>query len=564
MGSTLVLAAEQISGGGYVSIWKIVPPLLILLLWTRLMTWADKDAPAAHLPRQGLNLGMMAGLVIGWALFFFLPNYWVALGTLVVIMGAEVATYLSIRRSKVGLHDLKDQFHAWLRSFQKEKTLTAGPGQVMLYTKGGQAMPPPMADDPERGAYDAVQTALTDPLLKGAERLDLDGRNEQGMMVKYWVDGVEYPGKVIDRVSGSAAIGYLKGIAGLDVEDRRKPQMGSMRFTVNGRKMDVKVQTAGNTAGEILRLTIDPKKRHDFQLDQLGFNERQLPVIKESIQDNKGLVILSAPRTMGLTSLSYGILRGHDAFLQHIQTVERDQEQELEGITQNKLPANATGADEYKSVDWTISQEPDVILVSKVEDSRSAVDLLKYAKTGKRVYVGMQANSTFDALDQWRKLVGDDNVAVDGLAMIVNGRVLRKLCNACKQGYAPDPTTLRKLGMNPEKVTQLFQARAQPMRDSKGNPVPCEFCFDMHYKGRIGVFELMQVDDEMRAAVGAGKAAEQVFRKKRGRYLQEEALQLVENGDTSVQEVKRVLKPEASAPPPPPPPARSPRTPVRT
>jgi type II secretory ATPase GspE/PulE/Tfp pilus assembly ATPase PilB-like protein len=553
MGATLVLAAEQVSGGGYVSIWKIIPPILILLLWGRLLTWADKDAPAAHLPRIGLNLGMMAGLVVAWGLFFFLPNYWVALGALVLVMGAEIGTYLGIRKSKVGVHDLKDQFRDWLKSFKKEKTVEAGPGQVMLFTKGGQAMPPPQSDSPDRGAYDATQLALTEPLLKGAERIDLDGRSEQGMQVKYLVDGVEYPGRLIDRVSGSAAIGYLKGTAGLDVEDRRKPQMGAMKFTANGQKMDVRVQTAGSTAGEYMRLTINPKKRHEFQLDQLGFNERQLQIIMESVRENKGLVILSTPKTMGLTSLMYGMLRGHDAFLQHIQTIERDPEQELEGITQNKLPPNASPADEYKMVDWIISQEPDVILAAKVEDSRSAVDLLKYAKTGKRVYVGMQAGSTFEALEQWRRLVGDDNLAVDPLVMIINGRVVRKLCNACKQGYAPDPGTLRKLGMNPEKVTQLFQARTQPMRDNRGNPIPCEFCHDLHFNGRTGVFELMEVDDEMRAAVGAGKAAEQAFRKKRGRYLQEEALELVEKGDTSVQEVKRVLKPEATPSPPPPP-----------
>lgn len=552
MGAIQVLAAAQVPAGGYVSIWKIIPPLLILLVWARLLTWADKDAPAAHLPRLGLNLGMMSGLVLAWILFLFLPNYWVALAALIVVFGAEIGTYLGIRKSKVGLHDLKGQFKDWLKGFKKEKKVEATPGQVMLFTKGGGAMPVPEGDSPDRGAYDATQVALTEPLQKGAERIDLDGRSEQGMSIKYVVDGVDYTGRVIDRISGAAAIAYLKGAAGLDVEDRRKPQMGSMKFTADGRKMDVRVQTAGSTAGEYMRLTINPKKRHEFKLDQLGFNERQFAIVQELIRENKGLVILSAPKTMGLTSLMYGMLRGHDAFLQHIQTVEREPEQELEGITQNKLPPNSAPADEYKMVDWIISQEPDVILVNKVEDSRSAVDLVKYAKTGKRVYVGMQADSTFNALDQWRRLVGDDNLAVDAMVMIINGRVLRKLCNACKQGYAPDPNTLRKLGMNPEKVTQLFQARTQPMRDARGNPVPCEFCHDLHFKGRTGVYELMPMDDEMRAAVGAGKGAEQVFRKKRGRYLQEEALELVEKGDTSVQEVKRVLKPEAAASPPPP------------
>jgi len=165
----------------------------------------------------------------------------------------------------------------------------------------------------------------------------------------------------------------------------------------------------------------------------------------------------------------------------------------------------------------------------------------------------MRALSTFDALDQWRKLIGDDALAAEQLRMVINGRVLRKLCMACKVEFAPDQAMLRKLGMNPEKVTALYQARTQPLRDQKGNPIPCEFCYDLHFKGRQGVFEIMKIDDDMRAAIVGGKPIEAVFRRQRGRFLQDEALALVEAGETSVQEIKRVMKPgeaEATQAPP--------------
>jgi type II secretory ATPase GspE/PulE/Tfp pilus assembly ATPase PilB-like protein len=166
------------------------------------------------------------------------------------------------------------------------------------------------------------------------------------------------------------------------------------------------------------------------------------------------------------------------------------------------------------------------------------------------VYIGMRAASSFEALEQWRKLVGDDSLAVENLKMIVNGRVLRKLCTACKIEFAPDQTMLRKLGMDPEKVTSLYQARTQPLRDPKGNPIVCEFCHDLHFKGRQGVFEVMTMDDEMRLAVTGGKPVEPVFRRQRGRYLQDEALALVEAGQTSIQEIKRVMRPGAAEAPP--------------
>jgi len=546
MGVYQVLAAGQVAGGGYVSIYKAVLALLILLIWARMLAWADGDAVVAHLPRVPLNVGNLCGLIVAYALFFLLPSFWIGLPILLIAPAVEAGIYLNTRKKVVGLRDLRRQWEEYVAGLKGKKKELSGPGEVILLTKAGP-VPIPEATDLDRPAYDATQLALTEPLKKGAEQVDIDGRAANGTNIKYVVDGVSYAGRSLDQAAGTAAIGYLKGIAGMDVEDRRKPQSGTIKMTVGGTKRELKIQTAGSTAGEYMRMLVDVKTRHQYALDTLGFSESQLAKIKEGIKSNSGVVLLSTPKGMGLTSLTYGMLRGHDAFLQHIQTIERDPEEDIEGVTQNKLAANAPPGEESKSVDWVISQEPDAILINKIEDPRSALELIKFAKRGKRVYVAMRASSTFEALNQWRKLVGDDAVAVESLAMVINGRVLRNLCNNCKVPYTPDPATLRKLGMNPDKVTQLFQARTDPLRDPKGNPIPCTFCFDLRYKGRAGVFEIMTVDDDVRLAVSSGKPVEPVFRKQRAKFLQEEALALVEKGDTSVQEVKRVLRPDAAA-----------------
>ena len=115
---------------------------------------------------------------------------------------------------------------------------------------------------------------------------------------------------------------------------------------------------------------------------------------------------------------------------------------------------------------------------------------------------------------------------------------------ACKVGYTADPETLRRLNMSPDKVGKLFQARTQPLRDQKGNPLVCEFCQDMRFVGRVGVYETFIVDDEVRNVIVGGGTINQLkalFRKQRQKYLQEAALARVEAGDTSVQEVLRVL-----------------------
>jgi len=545
MGLAFVAAVEV---GGYVSALKALPVLLVLLLWARLLTWIDKDAPAAHLPRDGINLGFLAGMIAGFALFFFLPTFLIAFSALLFLLIIEAGVYLGLRHQKVGLTDLKAQFQEWLASFKGgEKKVKEQPNQVQIVVKGGSVLPPPDADSMERPAFDALQTALMEPLRKNAEQVDL-APSENGSVLKYMVDGVSYRGSTVERGVAANAVMMLKSAAGLDVEDRRKPQRGTIKLGMEGRRTEFRIDTAGSTAGEYLRLLAEPKKRHDYNLDTIGFSDTQKQTLREILQERTGVVLVSAPKAQGLTSLLYAILRGHDAFLEHIHTVERAPDIDLEGITQNKLPANVSPADEFKQTDWVISQEPDIIMISKLEDSRTATALARYSgdkEHNRRVYVGMQAASTFDALAQWRKLVGDDKVAAENLRLIINGRVLRKLCNACKIGYTPDPNTLKKLGMNPEKSTTLFQARTEPLRDAKGNPVPCEFCKDLRFKGRTGVFEMFVIDDEAKEKIVAGASPNELraaFRKQRGRFLQEEALAIVQKGDTSVQEVLRVLK----------------------
>jgi len=315
---------------------------------------------------------------------------------------------------------------------------------------------------------------------------------------------------------------------------------------VDGQKRELQVVTAGSTAGEQMRAIVDPKKRHQQKLDELGLTPDQVETVRAVIQEGSGTVLVCSPRQQGLTTMLYAILRTHDAFLQHLHTIESDQAADLEGITQNKLPATPAPGEELKTVGWVISQEPDVIMISNVNDPKTAIQLAKFAgQENRRIYVGLRAKDTFDALAIWRKMIGDDTLAMRNLRMIICGRVMRRLCGACKVGYTPDPQTLRRLNMDPDKVGKLYQARSQPMRDAKGNPIMCDFCKELYFKGRIGVYEIFVIDDDVKAVIEGGGSINQlkaVFRKQRGKYLQEAALAQVEEGETSVQEVLRVMK----------------------
>ncbi|HEV8378914.1 MAG TPA: ATPase, T2SS/T4P/T4SS family [Tepidisphaeraceae bacterium] len=543
---TGLIAATEV-GGAYISLLKLLPVILLLLIFLRLTTWIDKDAERAHLPREIINSLMFIVGIAGFIIFFFIPSFAIAFSVLFGVIALDVGIYLILRSQQVGLGDLQGEFKQFLRNLgrSKPKVVEAEEGEVQFIKKNNDALEPPDSDDPARAGYDAAQTIISEPLHKNAERIEVRPLDEGMAGVTFLVDGYPYNAPSLNRAAAASAITFLKRLAAMDVNDKRKPQAGTAKVILDGKRSELEVATAGTTAGETLRITVDPKKKSPFTLDNLGFSTEQLKSIRTLLEDNKGIVLVAAPRGQGLTTLLHTILRAHDAFVHHIQTVEHAPKEDLEGITVNKLPANASSAEEFKQVEWVCSQIPDVLLVDEITNPQSARELIKFSREGRRVYLGMRAGTTFEALDQWRKLVGDDKAATDYLRMIIAGRVVRRLCMACKVGYAPDPETLRKLNMDPNRVTQLFQARTQPLRDPKGNPMTCDFCVDLRFKGRFGVYEIFIIDDEVRSAALAGGTLNQlktIFRKARGRYLQEMALAQVEAGETSVQEVLRVLK----------------------
>lgn len=539
-----ILAAVQY--GPYINPFKVLPVVVILLIWAKLLTWIDKDSEVAHLPRMALNTGFVCGMFVGFLLLLIVPGFALALTVFIVAMIGEIGVYLVLRNQKVGLQDLSKQFKKWLSSFgsKKGKEVSVGAGQVMLIDKKGTPFPPPDSESPDQTAYNAAQSMFTDALRRGADRIEMKPADASAAAtVRYSVDGVWIEGRSVPRDDASAAVSLLKRLAGLDINDKRKPQAGTMKTSVDGKKKEIQIQTAGSTAGESVAAEIEPKKRFELRVDQLGFMPEQLASLEDAIGEGQGIVLLGAPKASGLTSLLYGVLRRHDAFLSHIQTIEREPAVDLEGITQNKVPPGA--GEEYKQVTWVASQEPDVLMVDKVEDPKSAAELIKFAATGRRVYVGSRTGGVFESMQAWRTLVGDDKAAMKQLKLIVVGRLLRKLCTACKMDYNPDPDTLRKLNMPPEKVGKLFTARNTPLRDNRGREMVCEFCLDLHFKGRIGVYEMFQVDDEVRQVVQAGGSINQLkmlFKKQRQKYLQELALARAVAGDTSLQEIARVLR----------------------
>ncbi len=549
MGSHLLAAIDF---GPYVAWWKAIPFLFLFFFWARILTWIDKDTKKVNLARQGINAGTVVMFLLGIGAFFFLQGFGLALGVFVALMAVSFGGYIGYRSSQVGLGDLKDSladdFGSMLRFGKpKDEKSELATGDFIFSPKSGQNIRNPDAEDPNYQGYIALCQLLMDPMVKGAQTIEM-GPSGESTISRYLVDGVPYDGIKLEKPQAAEAVLLVKRLANLDVDEKRKPQVGKFKMGFAGEKHEIQVKVQGSSAGESMRMEFDVPQRYQMKSHELGFTADQLQYFQDTL-DEPGIVLLAMPKGTGLTTLEYAMLRNHDAFTSHILTIERDPPIELEGITQNKLGAGASPAEEAKTVSWVTSQEPSVLMVSSVETSEAANDLIKYAANGRRAYVGLKAGDVFEALEQWRKLVGDTNRAMSQVSFVVAGRVFRRLCDATKIAYSPDEKLLRQLGMHPGRVTELYKPNFGPLRDARGNEVPDTYCFGLGYKGRFGVYELFVIDDEIRAALNQGLTGQQMrtlFRKQKRKYIQELALARLEGGDTDVKEFLRVLKPSGS------------------
>jgi len=282
------------------------------------------------------------------------------------------------------------------------------------------------------------------------------------------------------------------------------------------------------------------------KLDELGLTEQQHQQSAALAGAKQGLFIVSGPKTSGVTTTFYSLLRSHDAFLNSIITLEKQPSAKLQNITQNVFRLSDSGVTTYgKKLQEVVRTDPDIVGVADCEDAEAAKTARKTADDGKLVYVTIEADNVLKALAKWIKMVGDKDRAVASLLGITNQRLLRILCDSCKQAYEPKQELLRKFNIPPEKAKVLYRV-GKVVYDKRGKPSPCDDCQETGFLGRTSVFEMIMINKDLRQAIIRAKSLSDIsteFRRAKMLYLQEQALRRVVNGQTSINEMIRVLSP---------------------
>jgi type II secretory ATPase GspE/PulE/Tfp pilus assembly ATPase PilB-like protein len=528
-----------------------------LLAWSRFVMWLSIDVETLRHQSIPLWRGIAVGsLVVLALLWLVVPMFWVAFFLELAIAGGVVAWYWMVRVKERGAAG-----HLFAGTLQKASALSqnisyqkASRHITLTYFKADDSvMPLPAADDPMAQGLALADQLFSEAATKRAEGIDLVPKGES-YEIRFLVDGVSYPQQSLEGNVAESIIQASKSLAGLAVEERRRPQQGTFKVrSQEGVTNSWTIRSSGTTLGERMNASANEKGRWHFGLDHIGLAADQLAVVKSIVADTKGVVIVAAPKLNGRTATMYSMVRSHDAFTNSVQTLESTPQDEMEGVTINRFDPRNADSSYVKALQSVFLKDPNVVLSQQCPDALTAGAISKYGAEDHRVYVGITAFDALASLDLWLRIVPDKHIGVQSLRAIIAQRLVRLLCPTCKIAYQPDEATLKKYNLPLGRNLQSFKANTEPLVDQRGNQYLCPDCGGVGYRGRTGIFEVLLVTDEMKEAILGGANLQGVrglARKNNMMLLVEHGFRKFASGLTSIQEVARVMTPEKTAAPP--------------
>jgi len=312
----------------------------------------------------------------------------------------------------------------------------------------------------------------------------------QGLRARFRIDGVLADAPAPPQQAQAAIVSRVKLLAELDIAERRAPQDGSFRIRLESRELDIRVSTVPTLYGESVVLRLLDRGGQPVSLDELGMAPATLEQFRALVARPTGIVIAAGPTGSGKTTTLYSALALRDTTAEKVITVEDPVEYHLGGVTQ--IPVNRkagmTFASALRSV---LRQDPDVMMVGEMRDPETAEVAVQAAMTGHLVFSTLHTNDAPSAVTRLLDL----QVAAYQIAATINGvlaqRLVRRICPHCRERYRPDPQVVSFVSGEPKGHPQLMRGRG------------CDTCRGTGYRGRIGIFELLAVSENLNRAISA-------------------------------------------------------------
>lgn len=340
-----------------------------------------------------------------------------------------------------------------------------------------------------------VETLLTFALRSRASDIHIEPQ-ENRTRVRYRIDGILQEKLVLPVKVHDAVVSRIKILARLKIDERRMPQDGRFNFTANNEEVDLRVSSLPTVHGEKIVMRLLKKTGVVPTLPELGLRGRALKNFQDAIMVPHGIILITGPTGSGKTTTLYAVLSKINTAKVNIVTLEDPVEYEIPGVNQVQINPKA-GLTFSSGLRSFLRQDPNVIMVGEIRDNETADLAIQASLTGHLVFATLHTNSSSGALPRLLDMEAEPFLLASSMTAVVAQRVVRKVCEHCREEYAPEPAVIEDI----KKVLgNLFDGhmRQKNSQDSKVTLFKgrgCSECGDTGYSGRLGVFEVMVVSE---------------------------------------------------------------------
>ncbi|MDX3882960.1 MAG: type II secretion system ATPase GspE [Sphingomonas sp.] len=394
----------------------------------------------------------------------------------------------------------------------------------------------PTADDLLDSADDAPAIRLINGIIADAARQGVSDIHiepyETGLIVRMRIDGVLRETLRMPPHVAPVVVSRIKVMARLDIAERRVPQDGRIGLTLGGKLLDVRVSTLPSRAGERVVLRILDKENAGIELDVLGMPPAILAAFRDAIGEPNGIILVTGPTGSGKTTTLYAGLRLLNDGSRNILTVEDPVEYAIEGVGQTQVNAKV-GLTFAAGLRAILRQDPDVVMIGEIRDRETAEIAVQASLTGHLVLSTVHTNDAVGAITRMRDMKVEPFLLASTLRAVIAQRLVRRLCPVCRHAVEAPASIAALLGIAPGTV----------IHEAKG----CDACSHTGYKGRIGVYEAVRIDDAIRGLINAGgdETAISAHAFRNAPTLTAAARALVLEGRTTAEEAVRITRREA-------------------
>lgn len=380
-----------------------------------------------------------------------------------------------------------------------------------------------------------VNTIFVDAIKKGASDVHFEAY-EKSFRVRYRIDGILHEMMDLAMKFKNPVISRVKILSNLDIAEKRLPQDGRLKMRVRlgedqRKEVDMRISSVPTIFGEKIVSRILDRENLQLDLSKLGFEKKTLDIFQEAIKRPWGIILVTGPTGSGKTNTLYSAIANLNSEEKNIMTAEDPVEFYMPGINQVHIKEEI-GLNFSSALRSFLRQDPDIMLIGEMRDYETVDIAIKAALTGHLVFSTVHTNDAASTIVRLINMNVEPFLIADSLALVVAQRLIRRLCKKCKEEHKLSPEALVDIGFTPEEAKEVKVFRT----------VGCGTCNDTGYKGRVGLFEVMEMDDEIKNLILTKALPAEIKKEalKKGMLtLRGSGLCKIKEGITTIEEVLR-------------------------